>query len=123
MKTQLTEIQKLQKIAGILKENQELNLQESTLLDLTTKLYTKAMENREVDPDNIEDIINRLAKKAGPVKKSPDGAITLKSLNDKQLAEVIKFLKAVNKRGYLDWSDSWNGVKITSEDDDYDDDY
>ena len=118
MKQQLNQVQKLQKIAGILKENKELNLQENTLVDLALKLHDKALDNLEVDADTLEDIIDTIIRSNGPVKTSPIGGITFQSLNDKQLAGVVKFLKAVNKRGHLEFNEIWDGVKITSEEDD-----
>lgn len=120
----------MQQLAGLIKENQEVNEAPASLADAVSKLYEKMLnaENIDINDEYVDDIMEEIVNKVGhtPEQKKKKGFYKFafgahpqfSTLTDNQLQAIIPFLKAVIKRGYFDTGDNWDGTKITSEDED-----
>jgi hypothetical protein len=134
MKQNINEIRRMQQLAGILKENQEVNEAPASLAKTASNLYEKILntESFDFDDESIDDSMEKIVQKVGhtPKQKKIKGSYKFafgqhpkfETLTDAQLQAVIPFLKAVLKRGYFDHFDDWDGTKITTIDDE-DEDY
>ena len=131
MKQQINEIKRMQQLAGLVKENQEVNEAPASLADAVSKLYEKMLktgDSFDINDEYVDDIMEEIVKKVGhtPEQKKKKGFYKFafgahpqfSTLTDNQLQAIIPFLKAVIKRGYFDMGDNWDGTKITSEDED-----
>lgn len=114
MKQPIKEIKRMQQLAGIITENQEVNESPMSLSDEATELYDimlKTGKPFDIDDEGVDAEMERIAKKQFTSMEFPK----FYKLNDKQLKLIIPFLKAVIENGYFGMSDKWNGTEIVND--------
>jgi len=115
------EIKRMQQLARLSNENQEVNESPMSLSDQATELYDKMLKTGkpfDIDDEGVDAEMERITKKQFTSMEFPK----FNKLNDKQLQSIIPFLKAVIENGYFGMSDKWNGTEIV-EDEDEDDNF
>ena len=121
MKKQINEVKRMQQLAGLIKENQEINESPMSLSDQATELYEKMLKTGkpfDIDDEGVDAEMERITKKRFTSMEFPK----INKLNDIQQQSIIPFLKAVIENGYFGMSDKWNGTEIV-EDEDKDDNF
>jgi hypothetical protein len=128
MKSQLNEVQKLQKIAGLLKENMNDDYQENKIMDeakadpellaAVIKLYQQINKPKylyKINSDDVDQAADSIAEKFGSIdKRTPGGLLDFRQLNNNQLKAIVPFFQAVLKKGSFDawYGDAWDGKNI-----------
>ena len=117
MKQQINEVKRMQQLAGIISENQEINEDSSNLVNIVSDLYRKMLKSGktfDIDDDAVDVRMEKIVKKRFTSAEFPK----FDKLSDDQLKAIIPFIQAVIKAKRFSMFDTWDGTKITSRDED-----